>query len=116
MWLAGTLFPNQGSNLGSLAVEVQGRQWTTREIPLGPFIYLFNLFFIYLFLWLRWVFVAARGLLLVVVSGGYSSLRCEGFSLPWLLLLRSTGFRHVGFSSCGSRALELRLGSCGARA
>ena len=41
---------------------------------------------------------------LVAVSRGYSSLRCVGFSLQWLLLLRSTGFRHVGFSSCGMRA------------
>ena len=31
--------------------------------------------------WLRWVFVAARGLSLLGASGGYSSLRCEGFSL-----------------------------------
>ena len=44
------------------------------------------------------------------------SLRCAGFSLPWLLLLPSTGSRRVGFSSCGSRALERRLSSCGARA
>ena len=43
--------------------------------------------FIYLFsFWLRWVFVAARGLSLVVASGGYSSLRCAGFSLRWLLV------------------------------
>ena len=54
---------------------------------------------------------------------GYSSLQCEGFSLRWLLLLRSTGSRHSGFcsvarglSSCGSRALECRLSSYGARA
>ena len=80
---------------------------------------------------LRWVFVAARGLSLVAVSGGYSSLRCGGFSLRWLLLLRSTGSRCTGFSSCGtrasvvvarglsscrSRALERKLSSCGARA
>ena len=56
--------------------------------------------FIYLFIyfWLRWVFVAVHTLSLVVASGGYSLLRC------------------VGSSSCGSRALECRLGSCGARA
>ena len=66
--------------------------------------------FIYLF-WLCWVFLAAGGLSLVVASGGYSSLRCVGFSLRWLLLLRSTGS-----SSCGSRAVEHRLSSCGARA
>ena len=74
-------------------------------------------------IWLHWVFVAARGLSLVAASGGYSSLRCVGFSLRWLLLLQSTGSRHAGFSSCGTRlgscgsqALELRLSSCGTRA
>ena len=56
-----------------------------------------------------------RGLSLVAASGGCSSLRCAGFSW-WLLSLRSTGSRHAGFSSCGSRALERRLSSCGARA
>ena len=51
------------------------------------------------FFWLCWVFVAAHGLSLVVASGGYSSLWHAGFSLRWLLLLQSTGSRHVGFSS-----------------
>ena len=44
------------------------------------------------------------GFSLVVESGGYSSSRCVGFSLGWLLLLQSTGSRRAGFSSCGSRA------------
>ena len=35
---------------------------------------------------------------------GYSSLWCAGFSLRWLLLLQSTGSKHTGFSSCGTRA------------
>ena len=33
------------------------------------------------------------GYSLVAVSRGYSSLQCTGFSLQWLLLLRSTGSR-----------------------
>ena len=50
---------------------------------------------------------------------------CAGFSLvavsgllvaEWLLLLQSLDSRHEGFSSCGSRALEHRLSSCGDRA
>ena len=45
--------------------------------------------------------LAARGLSLVVASGSYSLLRCTGFSLQWRLLLRSTGSRHTGFSTCG---------------
>ena len=61
------------------------------------------LFFCFVFFWLRWVFVAALGLSPVVASGGYSSLRC------------------VGFSCCGARALGTRasvvearrLSSCG---
>ena len=70
------------------------------------FTYLFYKFiylFIYMF-WLRWVFIAAHGLSLLVVSGGYSWLGCAGFSLRWLLLLRSTGSRRAGFSSCGTWA------------
>ena len=36
------------------------------------------------------------GFSLVAVSKGYSSLRCAGFSLRWLLLLQSIGSRHTG--------------------
>ena len=72
-------------------------------------------FFINLFIyfWLRWVFIAVHGLSLLAASGGYSSLQCVGFSLRWLLLLRSMGSRCAtpqallvahGLSSCGSRA------------
>ena len=49
-----------------------------------------------------------QGLLFVAVH--------VGFSLWWLLLLQSTGCRHVGFRFCGMRALERRLSICGARA
>ena len=56
----------------------------------------FILFYLFIYFWLPWVFVAARGLSLVAGSGGYSSLWCTGFSLWWLLLLRSTGSRRAG--------------------
>ena len=46
------------------------------------------------YFWLCWVFVATCGLSLVVLSRGYSLLRGPGFSLPWLLLLQSTGSRR----------------------
>ena len=62
-----------------------------------------NLFY-FIYFWLRWVFVAVCWLSLVAASGGYSSLRCAGFSLRWLLLLQSKGSRRAGFSSCGTRA------------
>ena len=62
---------------------------------------LINLF---IYFWLLWVFVAVSGLSLVAASEGYSSVRCAGFSLRWLVLLRSTGSRHAGFSSWGTRA------------
>ena len=78
------------------------------------YIYLFVCLFIYF--WLCWVFVDAHGLSLVVLSGGYFLLWCMGFSLRRLLLLWSTGSRRVSFRSCGWRALEHRLSSCGARA
>ena len=67
------------------------------------------LFILFIYFWLRWVFVAVCGLSLVVASGGYSSLRCAGFSLWWLLLLWSTGSRCADFSSCGTWAQQLWL-------
>ena len=75
-----------------------------------------NLFFNFWNFWLHWVFIAVHGLFLVAASGGYSSLWCTGFSLRWLLLLRSPGSRCVGFSSCVSWALERRPSICGASA
>ena len=53
-----------------------------------------------------WVFVAARGLSLVVVSGGYSLLQCVGFSLWWHFSW-STGSVCAGFSSCSMKAQQL---------
>ena len=50
-----------------------------------PFLLFLPLFF-FLNFWLLWGFVALHGLSLVVVSGGYSSFRCVGFSPQWLLL------------------------------
>ena len=80
-------------------------------IFLNKFIY-----FIYLFLAVLGLCCCARAFSLVAASEGYSSLRCAGFSLRWLLLLRCMGSRCAGFSSCGSRAVEGWLSSCGARA
>ena len=90
---------------------INNKLWTKK--------YLWCLFFLinlFIYFWLFWVFFAAHGLSLVVLSGGYSSLWCAGFSLRWLLLLPSTGSTRAGFSSCGTWALECRLSSCGARA
>ena len=72
----------------------------------------FFLNFIYLF-WLCWVLAWA---LFSCGERGHSLPWCLGFSPRWLLLLPSTGSRQVGFSSCGSRAPERRLSSCGTRA
>ena len=54
----------------------------------------FSFLKIYLFIWLCWVFVAACRLSLIAESGGYSVWWCADFSLWWLLLLQSLGFRH----------------------
>ena len=52
--------------------------------------------FYLLIFWSHSVFAATSGLSLVAGSGGYSSLRCTGFSLWWLPLLRGTGSRLQG--------------------
>ena len=80
----------------------------------------FNELFMFYF-WLHWVFIAACGLSLVAASGGYSLLRashCGGFSCCGARALGTQASVVVahGLSRCGSRALERRLSSCGARA
>ena len=55
--------------------------------------FFFNLF---IYFWLCWVFISARGLSPAVASGGHSSSRCAGLSLSRPLPLRSTGSRHAG--------------------
>ena len=76
----------------------------------------FFLIYVLFIFWLRWVFVAACGLSLVVGREGHSLLLCAALSLRCPLLLRSMGSRRTGFSSCGARAPERRLSSCSARA
>ena len=57
-------------------------------------------FFLLIYLWLHWVFIALCGLSLVAVNRGYSSLQRASFSLRWLLLLGSgrglQDLQHVG--------------------
>ena len=77
--------------------------------------FLFLLSF-FLYFWLHWVFIAARGLSLVVVSGGLLFDAVRSFSLRWLLLLQSTGSRCTAFSSCGTRAQQLWLAGYRAQA
>ena len=61
------------------------------------FFFFFNKFiYLFIYFWLCWVFVAVRGLSLVVASGGHSSSRCAGLSLSRPLLLQSTGSRRAG--------------------
>ena len=66
----------------------------SRSLLIICFIYLR---FIYVFyFWLCWLFIAVRGLSLVVASRGYSLFPCEGFSSWWHLLLPSMGLRALG--------------------
>ena len=60
------------------------------------FFFLLDFIYLLIYFWLCRVFVSVRGLSLVAVSGGHSSLRCAGLSLSRPLLLRSTGSRRAG--------------------
>ena len=64
-------------------------------------------FFFLIYFWLRWVFVAARGLSLVVASGAYSSLWCAGFSCcgAWALGMRSSVVVARGLSCSAAREI-----------
>ena len=70
----------------------------------GLFLTVFFFFLINLFIFGCVGFSLLCGLSLAAARGGYSLSRCAGFSLQWLLLLRSTGSRRVGFSSCDTWA------------
>ena len=63
--------------------------------PKGSFFFFF-LKYLFIYLWLCWVFVSARGLSVVVASGGHSSSRCAGLSPSRPLLLWSTDSRRTG--------------------
>ena len=104
----GILIPWPGIKPVPPAVEVWClNHWTAREVP-GEIFYLlllfFNKFILFIYFWLHWVFIGCvrafsscgeRGLLFVAV---------HGLLVEWLLLLRSTGSRRAGFSSCSTRA------------
>ena len=62
---------------------------------------------VFFFFWPYWVFVALCGLSLIAASGGYSLLRCTGFSLQWLLLWSTE------LGSWASVVAALRLSSWG---
>ena len=75
----------------------------------------------YFFFWLRWVFVAAHRLSLVVVSGATPrcsarASHCCGLSCcgAWALGAQASVVAALGLSSCGTQALQ-RAGfsSCG---
>ena len=51
------------------------------------------------YLWLHWVFIAARGLSLVVATGGYALAVGHWLLTVWFLLFQSTASRRSGFST-----------------
>ena len=80
------------------------------------YFFFFNKFYLFIYFWLCWVFVAARRPSPVVASGGHSSLWWACFSLWWLLPLQSMGSRCVGLSSWDTRAQQLWLAGSRAQA
>ena len=83
--------------------------------------FLFCFIILFIYFWLCWVFVAAHKFSLVVASGticgGARASPCSGFSCGASALgARASVVAVCGLSSCGSRALERRLSSCGAQA
>ena len=55
-----------------LGKQERGIRWA--EGGNGGLFLKINLFILFIYFWLSWVFVAARGLSLVALSGGYFSL------------------------------------------
>ena len=64
MWRTGLVAPRH--------VRSSRTRARTHVPCIGRQILFFFLFYIFIYFWLRWVFVAVRGLSLVAASGGYS--------------------------------------------
>ena len=79
--------------------------------------FLINYLFLFIYFWLCWVFVAARGLSLVAASGACS---CGAWASHWggfsCCGARASVVVARGLSSCGSWAVEHSLVSCSAHA
>ena len=67
-------------------------------------VYFLKIQFFFFFFWLCWVFVAVKGLSLVVVSRGYSLVAMLGFLIVVASLVVERGLWSVGFSNCGTQA------------
>ena len=101
--------------LGPMCILVQ--EVLPRLLLLFYFILFYFLKFIYLFLAVLGLRYYVWAFSLAAASGGYSLLRCLGFSFcGGFSSLQSTSSRCMGFSSCSMQALERRLSSCGTRA
>ena len=66
---------------------------------------------LFIYLWLRWLFIAVRGFSLVAGSGGYALVSVRRLLTVLLLWLRGTGSRVSGLQE-----LQRMLSSCGSRA
>ena len=89
----------RGLNNWSLEQPISNMFYTLQSGPVDNWDFsrhLYFFFYFYLFLAALVYFVAACGLSQVAASRGYSLIWRTGFSLQWLLLLRSTGSREHG--------------------
>ena len=57
----------------------------------GGFFFFYLKIYLFIYFWLRWLFVAVRGLSPAAASGGHSPLQCAGLSLQWPLLVAEHG-------------------------
>ena len=123
----GSQFPDQGSNPCPL-------HWKADSLPLDhqgssnfEFIFVYGMrkcsnfilfFFINLFIyfWLRWVFIAACGLFSSCGEQELLLVVVRGLLIAVASLIEEHRLQEHGLSSCGSQALECRLSSCGTQA
>ena len=62
-----------------------------------------NLLILFIYFWLCWVFVAACGLSLVMVSGGYSLVVVQRLLTGVASCWGAQALKAYGLSSCGAR-------------
>ena len=74
------------------------------ELYFSFLFFFLNKFILFIYFWLRWVFVAAHGLFSGCGERGLLFVVVRKLLLAVASLVGNMGSRRAGFSSCGSRA------------
>ena len=94
------LHPKEPALVSREEPQIQGSiSLTCFQLFKKSFFFFLKIYLLFIYFWLCWVFIAARGELVAALrlcqAGATFQLQCAGFSLQWFLLLQSTWLCNV---------------------